>query len=97
MIYHSPEAIAYGKELRKLRLLRQMTQAQLSFDTKISAQFISAFERGARYPWESARKKLHNYFDIDIESLIKVELKKNEASKKCHQTQIPKRKIKNGL
>lgn len=76
VIYYSPKAIAYGKKLRRQRLLKGLTQAQLSFETQIAAQFISKFERGARYPWKSAREKLNRFFGIDIEGSPKVDLKK---------------------
>lgn len=60
----------FGKNLRKWRKLRGITQEQLAFDSGTTAQTISAYECGAAIPGFNTLTKLTNSLDISLAQLF---------------------------
>lgn len=60
----------FGKNLRKWRKLRGITQEQLAFDSGTTAQTISAYECGATIPGFNTLLKLTNSLKISLAQLF---------------------------
>ncbi|WP_196596036.1 LexA family protein [Pectinatus frisingensis] len=58
------------KPLKNLREKRELTQAALAKDLKISPSTIAMYERGDRNPDPDMLKKIANYFNVSIDYLL---------------------------
>lgn len=59
-----------GEHLKELRELAGISQQELSFQTKISQQAISLWERNERVPNLQACIALANYYKITLDELV---------------------------
>ncbi len=62
--------IKLGENLKKHRIMRELTQEQLAEVFGISAQAISRWENGATYPDITLLPTIANYFEITIDELM---------------------------
>ncbi|HAN20498.1 MAG: hypothetical protein A2Y15_04280 [Clostridiales bacterium GWF2_36_10] len=65
--------INIGKNLRKLRFQRDLTQEQLAEILSVSAQAISRWENNSTYPDITMLPFIANYFDVSVDELIGME------------------------
>jgi transcriptional regulator with XRE-family HTH domain len=61
----------FGKRLRRLRRMQDVTQEQLSEKSGVSSDFISQLERGLNSPSLDTIQKLADGLGVPIEELFK--------------------------
>ena len=59
------------KKITKERQKRKMTQTDLSYTLKIHPSQLSKIESGRAKPYKPNEKKLEEFFNMDIEELLK--------------------------
>lgn len=57
--------------LKKLRIERKVSQAELARKLKTDQGRICNIENGKLYPWKALRQKLSRFFGLPIEELLK--------------------------
>lgn len=62
-----------GKNVRKFRKLKGLTQEQLAHDTEMERSYISDLERGTRNPSVRALGRLAEALSIKPEELLKLD------------------------
>lgn len=62
-----------GKNVRKFRKLRGLTQEQLAHDTEMERSYISDLERGTRNPSVRALGRLAEALSIKPDELLKLD------------------------
>lgn len=60
----------FGKNLKKIRKSKGLTQAQLAECLNVSTSTIGMYEQGRREPDTTMLKKICNKFNISIDSLL---------------------------
>ena len=60
----------FSERLRELRLEKQMSQAELAFETKLSQSSIASWELGQSQPHSNAIIILSRYFDVSCDYLL---------------------------
>ncbi|MDR1327619.1 MAG: helix-turn-helix domain-containing protein [Heliobacteriaceae bacterium] len=61
----------FGKNLRKLRLERGLTQEELGFEIDIDNSTIAKYEKNKRCPNLLAAKKIADFFEVTIDKMLK--------------------------
>ena len=64
---------SFGKNIRRLRLLRDLKQEQLADKADLSLQHIGAIERGTGNPTLSALEKVASALSVSVEELFALE------------------------
>lgn len=67
--------ITLGRQIRKYRLLKKVTQNEVSIAADVSRNYISDLERGIKGCSLDTLIKIANYLDVSIDTLLKAELK----------------------
>lgn len=67
--------IKLGRQIKKYRLLKKMTQDELSIATDVTRNFISDLERGVKCCKLETLIAIANTLDISIDVLLKSDLK----------------------
>ena len=65
--------IAFGKKLRHIRRMKDLTQEELSERVGISVEFLSNLERGINGPSFDTLEKLAIALDVEIKTLFDFE------------------------
>lgn len=60
-----------GKNVRRLRLARRLTQEQLAFDAAIDLTYLGGIERGKRNPSLLVMAGIADALAVEIEELLK--------------------------
>lgn len=60
----------FGKNLKKLRIEKGLTQEQLGEALGISSSAVSSYENNKVLPNEVIKNKIGNYFQINIDQLL---------------------------
>ena len=68
-----------GKLIRKLRLERKMTQAQLAQKLNVSDKAVSKWERGQGYPDVSLIGELSEFLGVNVERLLSGNMNVNKS------------------
>lgn len=68
--------VGFGKRLKKLRLNKNMTQAQLSERLGMTKSVISAYETDLRLPSYDALIQIARIFNVSTDYLLGIEPKK---------------------
>jgi transcriptional regulator with XRE-family HTH domain len=63
--------IRFGKQLRQIRRVKDITQEKLAEEIGVSAEFISNMERGKAAPSFETLEKLANVLETDIQEFFK--------------------------
>jgi len=66
-----------GKNIKKLRARRGLSQADLAEKADISITFLSNIERGIKFPLPDILSKLANALDIEVNQLFVTDLASN--------------------
>ncbi|HBR32394.1 MAG TPA: transcriptional regulator [Clostridiales bacterium] len=82
--------INIGKNLKKLRVQRDLTQEQLAEILNVSAQAISRWENNTTYPDIATVPFIANFFDVSVDELIGMDeirnsINMNEIFPKVHE------------
>lgn len=64
---------AFGKNIRRLRLLRDLKQEQLAEKSELSVQILGAIERGTGNPTLSTLEKIALALSVNVEELFVLE------------------------
>jgi len=59
------------KKIVEERKKKKMTQTELAFELKIHPATMSKIENGRTKPYKPNKKKLEDFFNMDIEELLK--------------------------
>lgn len=59
-----------GKYLRKLRLNRDIKQAELAQHLGITEQAYSGYERGLRIPRDETKLKIANFYGLTVDDIF---------------------------
>lgn len=86
-MHYSDTAIKCGKSLRDCRIKKRLSQTELAIKLEIATQFISAFERGDKYPWKDARIKINIFFNKII-----YEVKISDTRARINKTIVKQRR-----
>ena len=70
-----------GRNVRKWRLQRGMTQEQLALDAGMKRSYLSELERGLRNPTVRALTRLAEALSIEPELLLKLDQQPNDGTK----------------
>ena len=70
-----------GRNVRKWRLQRGMTQEQLALDAGMKRSYLSELERGLRNPTVRALTRLAEALSIETELLLKHDQQPNDGTK----------------
>lgn len=70
--------IKLGRQIKKYRLLKKMTQDELSIATDVTRNFISDLERGVKSCKLETLILIANTLDVSIDVLLKSDLKINK-------------------
>ena len=70
----------FGKNLRYLRCLNNMTQIDLAKKLSITRQSISNYERGQRFCGLNTLVDISELFNVSIDDLLKKKLSDNPRS-----------------
>jgi transcriptional regulator with XRE-family HTH domain len=70
-----------GRNVRKWRLQRGMTQEQLALDAGMKRSYLSELERGLRNPTLRALTRLAEALSIEPELLLKHDQQPNDGTK----------------
>lgn len=70
--------IKLGRQIKKYRLLKKMTQDELSIATDVTRNFISDLERGVKSCKLETLVLIANTLDVSIDVLLKSDLKINK-------------------
>ena len=62
--------IIFGKNLRKIRRRRDLTQEKLAETLGVSVEFVSNMERGVNAPSFETIEKIANAFDLSVVRLF---------------------------
>ena len=62
--------IPLGRNIRQLRLERNMTQRQLAWHLSVSVQAVSKWERGCAYPDLALLIPIARLFDVTLDALF---------------------------
>ena len=62
--------IPLGRNIRRLRLERSMTQRQLAWHLSVSVQAVSKWERGCAYPHLVLLIPIARLFDVTLDELF---------------------------
>ena len=74
-----------GKNIKRIRRERNLTQEEVATHLGISFQSISKWERGDGYPDITMLPVLSNYFGISVDDLLGVsEIEKNDVYNKIN-------------
>ena len=60
-----------GRNVRRLRLSRKLSQEDLAFDAEIDRTYVSLIERGVINPSLMVLSKVANALDVDVVILLK--------------------------
>ena len=63
--------IRFGKQLRQIRRVKDITQEKLAEEIGVSAEFISNMERGKAAPSFETLEKLARVLETDIQEFFK--------------------------
>jgi transcriptional regulator with XRE-family HTH domain len=63
--------IRFGKQLRQIRRVKDITQEKLAEEIGVSAEFISNMERGKAAPSFETLEKLASVLETDIQEFFK--------------------------
>lgn len=69
---------SFGKNLRRLRVLRGMTQEQLAISSSLSLQHIGSIERGAGNPTLLSMGRIALALNVSLEDLFDLGLFKRD-------------------
>lgn len=72
--------INIGKNLKKLRIKRDLTQEQLAEILNVSPQAISRWENASTYPDITMLPFIANYYDVSVDELIGMEEIRNSIN-----------------
>ncbi len=61
-----------GQKIKKLRILKGLTQTELAKELKIQQHGLSEWELGTHLPTFKSLKKLADYFKIDLQEFTKL-------------------------
>lgn len=64
---------SFGKNIRRLRLLRDLKQEQLADKSDLSLQHIGAIERGTGNPTLATLEKIASALSVSVEELFELE------------------------
>lgn len=64
---------SFGKNIRRLRLLRDLKQEQLADKSDLSLQHIGAIERGTGNPTLATLEKIASALSVSVEELFALE------------------------
>ena len=62
--------IPLGRNIRRLRMERNMTQRELAWHLKVSVQAVSKWERGCTYPDLSLLLPIARLFSVTLDELF---------------------------
>lgn len=79
---HSMNQIKLGKQIRKYRLLKKMTQYELSIAIDVSRNFISDLERGVKGCSLERLIQIANVLEVSMDSLLQGDLTNREDATK---------------
>ena len=68
-----------GDKIKELRKKHNITQKELADKLNVTYQAVSKWERGINYPDISIIKEISNLYNIDINELMDIEVKKRPA------------------
>ena len=71
-----------GRNVRKWRLQRGMTQEQLALDAGVKRSYLSELERGLRNPTVRALTRLAAALSIEPELLLKLDQQTNNGTER---------------
>lgn len=60
----------FGKNLKKVRLSKNLTQLQLALELDLDTTTISKYEKGSRCPSLKLADKIANVLDVKLSQLI---------------------------
>ncbi len=69
-----------GEKIKRLRLAKRMTQADLAKALGVSTSTVGMYERGQRSPDNKMLTKFSRFFSVSIDSLLGVREMSNEAT-----------------
>ena len=72
--------IRLSENIKRFRLMRQMTQTQLAEVFNVSEQAVSRWENGNTYPDITLLPAIADYFGISIDELMGMETYKDEKT-----------------
>lgn len=78
-------ATLFGKEIRKLRVDKDVTLRKMADSLDMSPSYLSSIETGKRSLTDDVRDKMIGYFDLSLSEVNKL---KDFASKTNHQVNI---------
>lgn len=64
----------FGKNLRQLRIQKNMNQKQVALELNITPQTYSNYERGNRFPGPDMLCRLAAYYQISLDQLLSTDL-----------------------
>lgn len=70
-----------SKNIKKLRLFKNLNQAEFALLFELKRPTIGAYEEGRAEPKLETLIKISNYFDLPIDSIVKSELTVNQIAK----------------
>lgn len=70
--------IKLGRQIKKYRLLKKMTQDELSIAADVTSNFISDLERGVKGCSLETLILIANTLDVSLDVLLKSDLKNNK-------------------
>lgn len=62
--------IPLGRNIRRLRIMNQMTQRELAFHLRVSVQAVSKWERGAAFPDLTLLLPIAELFSVTLDELF---------------------------
>ena len=60
----------FGRNIRRLRTERNMTQRELAYHLCVSVQAVSKWERGRAYPDFTLLLPIARFFDVSLDELF---------------------------
>ncbi len=65
--------VRVGKNIKKLRMIKHLTQQQLAEKIYLSTDFVSLIERGERAPSFESLQKIADVLDVKVAKLFEEE------------------------
>lgn len=60
----------YGKEIKKLRLAKELSQGELAVELGISTSAVSQYELEERIPRDETKVKIANFFNRKVSDIF---------------------------
>lgn len=82
--------MSFGKRLKKLRLKKNLTQAELAKILKIGESTVSFYEANKREPDYEMLKRIADFFNVSVDYLLgRTDYDKHSETIAAHRTDDP--------